>query len=110
MQKNVCDGCSHCGKCLEACPFGAIYKDVYKRQVGIYQKEGKYYGVPMEFNLEYGGMIVNKKLFDDAGISYPKTWEDLRKVSKEVSRQNEMCIRDSSGAEPRYCRYIDCSF
>ncbi|MFR2662762.1 MAG: 4Fe-4S dicluster domain-containing protein [[Clostridium] scindens] len=27
MQKNVCDGCTHCGKCLEACPFGAIYKD-----------------------------------------------------------------------------------
>ena len=26
-RKNVCDGCSHCGKCLEACPFGAIYKD-----------------------------------------------------------------------------------
>ena len=42
----------------------------------------------MEFNLEYGGMIVNKKLFDDSKIAYPETWEDLRKVSQEVSRKN----------------------
>jgi multiple sugar transport system substrate-binding protein len=55
---------------------------------GIYKKDGKYYGVPMEFNLEYGGMVVNKKLFDKAGITYPATWSDLRKVSKQVAKKN----------------------
>ena len=27
MQKNVCDGCSHCGKCQEVCPNDAIRFD-----------------------------------------------------------------------------------
>lgn len=63
-------------------------EDYLEPTVGIYQKEGKYYGVPMEFNLEYGGMIVNKKLFEEANLSYPETWEELRKISKEVSVQN----------------------
>ena len=63
-------------------------EDYMEPTVGIYQKDGKYYGVPMEFNLEYGGMIVNKKLFDEAGIAYPETWEELRGTSKEVSEQN----------------------
>lgn len=63
-------------------------EDYLEPTVGIYQKEGKYYGVPMEFNLEYGGMIVNKKLFEEANLAYPETWEELRKVSKEVSKQN----------------------
>ena len=35
-------------------------EDYLAPTTGIYKKEGTYYGVPMEFNLEYGGMIVNK--------------------------------------------------
>ena len=35
-----------------------LEEDYLAPTLGIYQKEGKYYGVPMEFNLEYGGMIV----------------------------------------------------
>lgn len=57
--------------------------------LGIYQKEGKLYGVAMEYNLEYGGMIVNKKLFDEANIKYPTTWEELRKVSQDVSEMDD---------------------
>ena len=40
-------------------------KDYMAPTVGSYKKNGKYYGVPMEYNLEYGGMIVNKKLFHE---------------------------------------------
>ena len=87
-----------------------LKEDYLAPTVGIYQKEGKYYGVPMEFNLEYGGMIVNKKLFDDAGISYTKTWEDLRKVSKEVSRQNgevvEMKGFEMIDTDALICNYL----
>lgn len=63
-------------------------EDYLEPTLGIYRKEGKYYGVPMEFNLEYGGMIVNKKLFNEAGLSYPQTWDELRTISKQVSKQN----------------------
>ncbi len=62
-------------------------EDYLEPTLGIYTKEGTYYGVPLEFNLEYGGMIVNKTLFEEAGVEYPATWEELREVSDEVSVQ-----------------------
>ena len=70
-------------------------EDFMEPTVGIYKKNGTYYGVPMEYNLEYGGMVVNKKLFEEAGLEYPQTWEELRAVSKQVAKVNgdvvEMC-------------------
>lgn len=27
FQKNICEGCIHCGLCMKNCPAGAIYKD-----------------------------------------------------------------------------------
>lgn len=63
-------------------------EDFMEPTVGIYKKSGTYYGVPMEYNLEYGGMVVNKKLFEEAGIEYPETWEELRSVSKQVAKVN----------------------
>lgn len=63
-------------------------KDYMAPTVGSYKKNGKYYGVPMEYNLEYGGMIVNKKLFHEKDVAYPTTWEELRDVSKSVSVKN----------------------
>ena len=63
-------------------------EDFMEPTVGIYKKNGTYYGVPMEYNLEYGGMVVNKKLFEEAGLEYPQTWEELRAVSKQVAKVN----------------------
>lgn len=50
-----------------------LESDYMEPTLGIYKKDGKYYGVPMEYNLEYGGMIVNKKMFEEKGLSYPTT-------------------------------------
>ena len=27
FQKNVCPGCIHCGKCINVCPSGALYRE-----------------------------------------------------------------------------------
>lgn len=85
-----------------------LEEDYLAPTLGIYQKEGKYYGVPMEFNLEYGGMIVNKKLFGDT--PYPKTWEDLRKISGEVSKKNgdivEMKGFEMMDTDSLICNYL----
>lgn len=85
-----------------------LEEDYLAPTLGIYQKEGKYYGVPMEFNLEYGGMIVNKKLFGDT--PYPETWEELRKVSKEVSKKNgdivEMKGFEMMDTDSLICNYL----
>lgn len=64
----------------------------------------------MEFNLEYGGMIVNKKLFEEAGLSYPQTWEELRETSKKVAKKNgevmEMTGFDMIDADALICNYL----
>lgn len=78
--------------------------------VGSYKKNGKYYGVPMEYNLEYGGMIVNKKLFEKSQIAYPTTWEELRKISQNVSEQNgdivEMKGFEMFDTDSLICNYL----
>lgn len=87
-----------------------LEEDYMEPTLGIYKKEGKYYGVPMEFNLEYGGMIVNKKLFDEAGLSYPETWEELRELSKSVSEQNGDIVTmkgfEMIDADALICNYL----
>ena len=87
-----------------------LESDYLDPTLGVFQKEGKYYGVPMEFNLEYGGMIVNKKLFEEAGLSYPQTWEELRETSKKVAKKNgevmEMTGFDMIDADALICNYL----
>ena len=42
--------------------------------------DGKLYGFPAEYNLEYGGAYVNPALFEAAGLTYPpqwQTWDDV---------------------------------
>lgn len=85
-------------------------EDYMEPTVGSYKKDGKYYGVPMEYNLEYGGMIVNKKLFEKSGLSYPSTWEELRNVSKSVSVKNgdvvEMKGFEMFDTDSLICNYL----
>ena len=48
--------------------------------VGGQTCDGKLYGFPAEYNLEYGGAYVNPALFESAGVTYPpqwKTWDDV---------------------------------
>ena len=41
------------------------------------------YGIPLEYNIEYGGMLVNDTLLKAKGLTVPKTWEELRKTAIE---------------------------
>jgi multiple sugar transport system substrate-binding protein len=59
--------------------------DAYAPVLGALKHEGKYYGAPVEFNIEYGGMVVNKKLYDEAGMTYPTTWAQLIEDAKKVA-------------------------
>jgi multiple sugar transport system substrate-binding protein len=42
--------------------------------------DGKLYGFPAEYNLEYGGAYVNPALFEAAGVAYPPQWQDWDSV------------------------------
>lgn len=63
-----------------------VEENYYEPPVGAYQHEGVYYGIPMEYNLEYGGMIVNKKIFEEQNLNYPTTWQELKDVSAKVAK------------------------
>ena len=62
-----------------------LLEDSYEPVLGTLQYEGKYYGAPLELNSGYGGMVVNKKLFEENGIAYPTTWEEVINIAREVA-------------------------
>jgi len=48
--------------------------------LGGYLFDGKLYGIPQEFNIEYGAMLLNSQIAGKAGIDTGKpwkTWDDL---------------------------------
>ena len=63
----------------------ALKEDAYAPVLGALEKDGKYYGAPLELNAEYGGMVVNKHLFDEAGLEYPTTWAQVMEIAKAVA-------------------------
>lgn len=65
-----------------------IDQDFFPSAKGGFTYDGAYYGLPLEYNIEYGGMLVNKKLFDEKGLSYPTTWAELESISDQVSVRN----------------------
>ena len=52
----------------------------YTAPIGGYIVDGVLYGMPQEFNMEYGGVLVNKTKFEAAGLPYPPEWKKLDDV------------------------------
>ncbi|WP_038325196.1 extracellular solute-binding protein [Caproiciproducens sp. R1] len=62
-----------------------VKADSYEPVIGSFGYNGKYYGVPLEFNIEYGGLLVNTPKFKELGIQYPTTWDDMINIAKKNS-------------------------
>lgn len=61
----------------------------YAAPIGGQTCDGKLYGFPAEYNLEYGGAYVNPALFAEAGLPYPpqwKTWDDVVSDAKKLTK------------------------
>ena len=52
----------------------------YAAPIGGYIVDGVRYGMPQEFNMEYGGVLVNKTLYEAAGLTYPPQWQTMADV------------------------------
>lgn len=68
-----------------------LLEDCYEPVIGAFkgkEDDGTYYGVPREYNIEYGGMIVNKPRFEEEGLAYPKTWDEMIDIAKSVSKSD----------------------
>lgn len=59
-------------------------KDFYPNLLGGFQKDGKTYGLPKDYNSL--GLFYNKKMFADAGVTPPKTWAEFEEVSKKLTK------------------------
>jgi multiple sugar transport system substrate-binding protein len=60
--------------------------DYPKALVDLYSYQGKVYGAPKDFDTV--GVWYNKKLFDAAGVAYPKagwTWDDFKADAKALT-------------------------
>lgn len=54
-----------------------IRNDAYPATYGALEYDGKLFAMPMEFNIECGGMLVNNNLMKAAGLEVPTTWADV---------------------------------
>ncbi|PRX38783.1 carbohydrate ABC transporter substrate-binding protein (CUT1 family) [Planifilum fimeticola] len=55
--------------------------------VKAFQWEGKTYGIPKDYNTLV--LFYNKKMFEEAGVKPPKTWDELRDAAKKFSKGNK---------------------
>ena len=61
----------------------------YAAPLDGYVWEGKLYGLPNEYNLEVGGVLANKRMFEEAGLKYPpewKSWDELVADAKKMTK------------------------
>ena len=61
----------------------------YAAPLGGQTCDGKLYGFPAEYNIEYGGAYVNPALFEAASLTYPpkwSTWDDVVADAKKLTQ------------------------
>ena len=94
------------GWCVDFAPSGALAQlpedmekqirdDAYPSTFGALEADGKLYAMPMEFNIECGGLIVNDNILKDNGLEVPKTWDEVVAAGKKatVEKDGQMEIK-----------------
>ena len=69
-------------------------KAFYSAPIGGFAVDGKLYGLPQEFNTEYGGVLINKTMFAAAGLAYPPQWKTMDDVIADATK---LAQNDSTG-------------
>lgn len=75
-------------------------KTFYSAPIGGFIVDGKLYGLPQEYNMEYGGVLVNKTMFEAAGIAYPPQWKTMDDVvadAVKLSKKNDSGMMTVAG-------------
>lgn len=58
----------------------------YKAPLDGYYCGGKLYGLPHEFNIENGGVMVNPAMFKEAGLNYPPQWQTMQDLLTDAQK------------------------
>ncbi|GGJ68934.1 multiple sugar transport system substrate-binding protein [Anoxybacillus voinovskiensis] len=51
-------------------------------------EDGKIYGFPKDYSTL--ALFYNKKMFEEAGVEVPKTWDELREVAKKLTKGTQV--------------------
>jgi len=89
-------------------------KIFYAAPIGGYIVNGVLYGMPQEFNMEYGGVLVNKTKFEAAGLTYPPQWKSmddavadaLKLVEKDASGMMTVAGFHFTAADPTWASFL----
>lgn len=63
-----------------------IRNDAYPSTYGALEYDGKLYGMPMEFNIECGALLVNKHILEENGLTIPTTWDEMIEGAKKATK------------------------
>lgn len=66
-----------------------IMEESYPATYGALLHDGKLYGMPFEFNIECGGMLVNLGILEQNGMEIPTTWDALIEDAKKATVEEE---------------------
>jgi multiple sugar transport system substrate-binding protein len=62
----------------------------FEASTGAYGLNGQYYGMPKEYNLENGSMLVNPALVEEAGVTdAPSTWQELMDNAVKATKYDD---------------------
>ena len=74
--------------------YGEASELFFKAPLDGYYCDGKLRGLPNEYNIENGAVMVNKALFEEAGLTYPPEWKTtqdlLANAQKLVKTDGDM--------------------
>ena len=77
--------CSYADR-LAPMPEGLVDTSVFfDAAVGGYICDDQVYGLPQEFNMEYGTVLVNQARFEAAGLTYPPAWESYEDLVADAA-------------------------
>lgn len=63
-----------------------VIDQVYPSTIGALMYEGKLYGLPLEFNIENGAMLVNTQILKDNNVMVPTTWDELVSAGTKLTK------------------------
>src|SRR5919107_5141834 len=62
----------------------------FERAIRAYGLNDQYYGMPKEYNLENGSMLVNPALLEEAGVTdSPSTWQELMDNAVKATKYDD---------------------
>jgi multiple sugar transport system substrate-binding protein len=79
--------------------YGVNLSDFEDSLVKAFQKDGKTYGIPKDYNTL--ALFYNKKMFQEARLEPPKTWAELREAAKKLTKGD----RKGLVVNPELARY-----